>query len=386
MSATVNNAILGSVLRVGTIPSSNATPNFFPYPRGKLYSMDGGLISYSYDYYTQSNIFSWIGPNGDNVLFNNNPIFNKFLSDGFGTVYSGCWFDTEYNKWGAIPKPSPTENGIISYLSLTGAQPSYRSFPLPLFFGPLISTNYFKQSYAPDGGYAKTFIYAGIDQIIASFVEGNNQFKQLEFSIPYGISNMDFNGVPISGTSYPYLPAQPLYSTMSQGILYRPGPSKSLFLIPVEDTLGGRVHFLNSSGVINSGVWYKTIFEQSGFYLGRLWNGFVFNNLFTNYTGCCYTEDCITFYPLIDVMNNVDFGTGIFGLNAGSGASCFMSGFGFSYLANYDNGNNGLTQAAYKIYPAFNFSPLIPDKFFVPNICGCNNSAPILKNGVIQHA
>ena len=392
MNANVHNAILGPVLRVGTIPSTNATPNF-TIPVGTQ-SLDGGLLS-STSTGTIAPQCWWIGPDGQNSA----PILDAFITDGFKDIWSGCWYDPIYSVWGTIPSVNRqnVKAGVGYLQNLGGAGVfSYSTFPMPLFSNQLFHTGFYSQSSVVNGlygGYANNFSYSSIDNILLNSVidscgaAGTYQ-SQTTMAMPYGV--LGIGGLAAQGAPY-----------LNQSILSGTGCPLSAYLQYFELYLTGPVYRSpngNIYSMINvnytwywfdkDGNWHNSIVTGSGIYIGRLWDGFVFIGMFTNYSGCVYTEDMITFYPLIDIAGNIDFTQeGNFGiLFDGRGINYFMSGFGFSYLANYLQGLNPLTQAAYKIYPAFNFNPLIPDKFFVPNVCGCNNSAPILKNGVIQHA
>jgi hypothetical protein len=398
MSASFNNAILGPYLRVGTIPSVPKSPAFFTETT-TVHSMDGGLVTTNGlagagGYVAPVTLnFWWIGPDGTSLDLTNNGATNQLAYDGYGDMYSGCWFDTEYNRWGAIPNPlNQHGKSYISYFTLYGKNytPFYSQFPDVLFLDPLIAIGYFNQNYHYlNGGFSNNFCYGGIDQVICctfpEFCDNQTNFIPMEISIPYGVSDMDFSGSKVGNTTLcgAISAAAPPMAYFSCGHNYRPGPGKDLFNIP--SALNGYYFYnMSSSGVVNSGRWHMTTPTANPRYVGRLWNGFIFCNVFTNYTGCVYTDDMITFYPLKDISGIIDFSNATFFGFTGNSQSFFMSGFGFSYLAVYNQLTTPFTQAAYKIYPAFNFNPLIPDKQFVPNICGCNNT-PILKNGVIQH-
>ena len=413
MSASFNNAVLGLVLRVGTIPSANLTPNF-NIDLTTVYSMDGGLITSNGNVATlsppptPSGDFWWIGPDGENKAFSNDPNLLNFAYDGYSDNYSGCWFDTEKNMWGAVESIYLRGENNISYLNIdkNTLNTFYGRFSVPLFFGPLISGGYYSQTPLNlTGGFSNNFSYAGIDQVICNtYLQSGHCIYNIpyEISIPYGDVNMDFNGaIYYSAYGLPCTqpsPAAPSPVYFGIGPVYRPGYGKNLFSFPSFGR-SNKFNFIISTNNINSGQWHNTsVGTAVPQYVGRLWNGFVFINTFTTYTGCVYTEDCITFYPLLDITGNIDFSNGNnFGnvnIDSALNVTCctlFMTGYGYGYVANYMpqkniQGTQPPSQAAYKIYPAFNFNPLVPDKFFVPNICGCNNSAPILKNGVIQHA
>jgi len=387
MSANVHNAILGPVLRVGTIPSANATPNF-AIPNNPQ-SLDGGLITNNGQLSgTIAPACWWIGPDGQNSA----PILDRFITDGFKDIWSGCWYDPIYSIWGAIPSVNRqnVKAGVGYLQNLGGAGAfSYSTFPMPLFTNQLFNTGFYSQSSVNNGlygGYANNFSYSSIDNILLNSKEdscGNpgTYQSQTTIAMPYGTLGIGglVRGAPYSGTgSCPLSPYVPYFTLYLTGPNYR-SPNGNIYSMINENTTW---YWFDKDG-----NWHNSIVTGAGMYLGRLWNGFVFIGMFTNYSGCVYTEDMIIFHPLLDITGNIDFTTGYFGLfGAAITMNFFMSGFGFSYLANYYKGISPLTQAAYKIYPAFNFSPLIPDKFFVPNVCGCNNSAPILKNGVIQHA
>jgi len=394
MSANVHNAILGPVLRVGTIPSSNATPNF-AIPNGAQ-SLDGGLITnngpLSSTFETIAPACWWIGPDGQNSA----PILDRFITDGFKDIWSGCWYDPIYSIWGTIPSVNRqnVKAGVGYLQNLGGAGAfSYSTFPMPLFTNQLFHTGFYSQSSGNGlyGGYANNFSYSSIDNILFNSTEGScgNQGtyqSQTTMAMPYGtlgIGGLAVQGAPYHTASITGCPFSP-YAEYFAGYLIGPNyrsPNGNIYNMSNENTTW---YWFDKDG-----NWHNSIVTGGGMYLGRLWNGFVFNSMFTNYSGCVYTEDMIIFQPLMDITGNIDFTVAAnFGLvGSGQTMNFFMSGFGFSYLANYFyTGYTPLTQAAYKIYPAFNFSPLIPDKFFVPNVCGCNNSAPILKNGVIQHA
>ena len=391
MSANVHNAILGPVLRVGTIPSANATPNF-AIPGGTQ-SLDGGLITNNGVHSgTSRTIIApacwWIGPDGQNSA----PILDRFITDGFKDAWSGCWYDPIYTIWGTIPSVNRqnVKAGVGYLQNLGGAGAfSYSTFPMPLFTNQLFNTGFYSQSTTGNGlygGYANNFSYSSIDNILLnSKVDSGGNLctyqSQTTMAMPYGtlgIGGLAVQGAPYliqsGGTSCPLSPYAQFFLYYLMGPNYR-SPNGNIYnMINLNYTW----YWFDKDG-----NWHNSIVSGSGTYLGRLWNGFVFHGMFTNYSGCVYTEDMIIFQPLLDITGNIDFTEAA---HFGQTNNFFMTGFGFSYLANYYQSFTPFTQAAYKIYPAFNFSPLIPDKFFVPNVCGCNNSAPILKNGVIQHA
>ena len=373
MVATFNNAILGPVLRVGTIPSLNASPNF-SLPSG-VQSLDGGLLTNNGN---QSGTMPgtiapqcwWIGPDGHNSA----PVLDKFLYDMFKDVYSGGWFDPINNAWGTVQSPFLNAKPSIGYLrNLNGLGDfSYSTFRIPAVLNAIKTTGiYDNVSYALYGGYANNFIYGGIDQIIVNATMGvcgsNGSYSsQIEVSIPYGLFGMDYSGSPYNINAATGCPvestASPLFDYWIVGPIYRPYKGRGLYSTVA--SAGNQYNFTD-----NSGHWIQTTFNSSPIYLGRLWDGFVFSGAFTTYSGCVFTEDFITFRPLLDITGQIDFSNqGYFGF----GSIYFMNSLGYSYLANYNQSTTPYTQAAYKIYPAFNFTPMVPDSFFIPSVCGCN--------------
>ena len=386
--------IIGPSLRVGTIPSVNLSPDFnIPSSHAApAVSLDGGLITNNYFVGTSGNPLTtqmwWIGPDGQNSA----PSLPQFSEDGFADRWSGCWFDTIYNVWGALASQNGPQRPAIGFLQNYNGKFTYNKFPMPLLTNALAHLGFYTQNNVntgPYGGYANNFVYGGIDQLIVAWtspacISGGSSIVNvpISLSLPYGIEGMDFNGSPFSGggANCPIIPAGLYFGSYPP--IYRL-PNKTLIQPFYYAGFTGNPIVLGST-LDNNQNWHSP--STSNIYTiypkGRIFNGFVVAVYpINNNVQICYTEDMMTFYPLLDITGNLDFTSGSsFGLPY----NYFHSGFGYSYLASYYN--LGLHKAAYKIYPAFNFSPLIPDKFFVPNVCGCNNSAPILKNGVIQHA
>jgi hypothetical protein len=270
---------------------------------------------------------------------------------------------------------------------------TYSRFPMPLFTTALFFLGFYSQSdttSVPYGGYANNFSYSSIDNIsfnarVAYCGTSGSYQTEVTISMPYGLTGLGgVNSAAYMGaveTGCPIIsPYANYFADFLKGPNYRLPASGHVCCITNAGT-GSDAYFYTDAG-----HWHKTQGLNNPTFLGRLWDGLVFTSVFTHYSGCVYTEDMITFYPLLDITGQIDFtNNSNFGLQPDAlGTVFFMSGFGYSYLANYLQGTTPFTQAAYKIYPAFNFNPLIPDKQFVPNICGCNNT-PILKNGVIQH-
>ncbi len=375
--------ILGPVLKVGTIPSRYACPNFLGYEVGSA-PMDSGLITLSSSLNPSLNNY-FIGPDGFSIDLTGDSNTERFINDTFQNRASGSWFDTQRNCWFAIPNAYYKYNAYVSSYGIYNNKTFYSNSSSGLVLAALSAGGYFENTNTanPGGGelgsgFSNNFCYAGPDQFIAVNMPliGCYQSIPTEISYPYGVTGMDFVGSVTNVSGYSSCPPYPFaLSNFDPGLIsigpsYRPSKISPLFCF------GGLA--VDRMLAYKSGNWFGTVFYASPIFLGRLWNGFVLSYVFKNYTGCVYTEDCITYYPLIDITNNLDFTNpewfGLSNYNIGRAvvSNYFNSGFGFAYLANYTKGISNFTQAAYKIYPAFNFRPLVPDSFYVPSICGCN--------------
>ncbi len=380
MSASYNNAILGPSLRVGVIPSVSLSPNINFGESVTL--MDGGLIAQNDSFPLTSDLFYWIGPNGDYVNFRD----NYFVNCVWGNRWSGGWYDPINSVWGALPAfflppqdstaPKYGSNPRIVYLQNVG-NGIFRSssFNSTLMYAALTNSFYSTLS-GPNAGYSNNFSYAGIGEIICNNVfnscsQNNYSNTLFSLSIPYGIINLDFKSASYYSNGNlgcpPISPASPSYY-WTVTTHYWLGRGRGMVIAP--GILNSFTDIISFDG---NGQWHRTSTgSNTSFYIGRLWDGFVCINVFTSYRGCVYTTDFITFYPLYDITNTLDFSNmNNFGNNA-NGINYFMDGFGYSYLANFYQNKNPFNKAAYKIYPAFNFTPLIPDSFFIPSVCGCN--------------
>ena len=389
----------GAILRVGTIPSTNSCPQA-GVSSDDLQIHDGGLASLVG---SGTNVY-WIGPDGTFIQNNKNnmPLF----ADVENTIWGGGWFDPIQNMWGSIPgvnDPSGRLPGTQGYTYLQDGNFKYSSFYNKNIQS--ILNSYYKASpnwllYTPGntgnvpnyiGNYPFNMTYGGIDTfIVNSFVYSSEpQWSAVQVLTPLGDSLAGITGYA-AGVS----------PSVSYAPVYNDGPYitfTNLYLIGFQISyMNSPVYWLNGKMFITGcsiaaypnqaigyydsqqNLHYAFINETSTYskaFVGRLWNGFVYKNVFSDYLGCCYTEDLITFYPLKDITGQVDFTQHQnFGTYTSNGFfSFFMSGFGYSYLAVYNNNNLGvLTQAAYKIYPVFNFTPMVPDSFFIPSVCGCN--------------
>ena len=370
MVATYNNAILGPPLKVGVIASANSTPNFSTSQL--ITPMDGGLISQQ-----QPNILplnyqcNWIGPDGTYA----SPILKNLIEDGYDTPYGGIYFDPIYDTWVSIGGNTGKRlSGNIGTTFCNNGAFTYKSFAPKLVANALNYTGFFSQSTVNmHNGFGCNFFWAGKDRIGLSHLKTpivNNGITIYNYtasvSVPYGLLNYNLPSVVIS-SSISKSPPNPSFVYWVIGPVYRQTDYSGLFL--AQPDLFNRILCKTDF----AGNFKSTSYSGPGpQYTGRLFNGFVFTDVFNNYHGCVYTEDFVTFYPLLDITNTIDFSNGFFGIRL-AGHNTFNSAFGFSYLANYNNVNNpGLTQAAYKIYPAFNFTPMVPDSFFIPSVCGCN--------------
>jgi len=371
-SVNVINALLGAPLRVGTIPSINACPNF---NNSALRSMDGGLVTPNPNSgpatvaYSVSNLFYWIGPNGDYLTSGSDSNFSRYASDVYAEPGNGGFYDPVFSVWYGIPNSNALFPGkdYVSQFRINNNNKSFYSNFLPgyggFFTDPLIAAGYFaKEHIYPYGGiyfgngFSTNFTYGGIDQVICiTFPNPScNSLSPMEISYPYGVTGMDFMGAPYitNNNNCPVAPNLSSYFSVMQSVYngpnYRVGTDRPVIFLGNLSTNKSIIIATNSGGGLYAN-WIVVKFGLVPNYVGRLWDGFVFTNAFTNYGGCVYTEDCITFRPLIDITDNLNFSESVyFGLN-GNINSFFMNGFGFSYLANYRRGTSPFTQAAFKI-------------------------------------
>ena len=380
MVATYNDAILGAPLKIGVIPSANVSPNF-AITNGTQ-TNDGGLLTNNGP--SSANIppayspqFWWIGPDGQNSA----PILSQFAQDMFGSVWAGGWYDPIYSQWLTVPSPFLGNPAIGALFNDGAGNFTYKRFNPKLVTNAISYTGIYTQPpHKLYGGYANNFLYGGLDLLIVNGITmpcainpAGTYNTEIPVTIPYGLFE-GLNGAvyecgPVSDGCPGLSGAAPFWSDWVLGPVYRPLPNGGLY----STITGGTGDLLNFSDY--NGQWHQTTSNSSPTYLGRLWNGFVFSGVFTQYGGCVYTEDYITFYPLYDITGQIDFSLdGHFGIQQdGIGANFFMNGFGYSYLANYVQGITPFTQAAYIIYPAFPFLRMtVPDSFFIPSVCGCN--------------
>ena len=374
MSASFNTAVLGPALRVGVLASLNASPGF--PPGGTFQTFDGGLVgSAQANTWPTSSQCYWIGPDGTC----SSPVLQNMINDGYDTQYGGIYFDPVHDAWVSIG--GNTGKRISGTIGMTFCNPlngsfTYRSFMPKLVSNALNYTGFFSQSQTNmANGYGANFFWAGIDRIGLSSlntpIEVNGVTWYLytqSVSLPYGLLNWNFPPVPVS-TASSTVPPNPYFSDWILGPVYRQTDYSGLVLGKL-GTAFGRYNFFRTDF---SGNFNSTAASGVSTLLGRLFNGFVYDKVFPSYSGCVYTEDFVTFHPLVDITGQIDFTqVQYFGLNQLGTGTYFHSAFGFSYLANY-SGNAPFTKAAYKIYPAFPFIPMtVPDSFFIPSVCGCN--------------
>ena len=393
--------IKGPVLRLGTIPSLTLCPQVVTLG-DSLQIHDGGLASD----YTSGNVY-WIGPDGQFIQSSKSAM--PMFSDIENTIWGGGWFDPLQNAWASIPgvnDPSGRLPGTMGYTTLVNGNFRYGSFynkNLAPILNPYYSASPNLLLYTPgQTGNVGTYIgnwpfnmsYGGVDTFIVNSVVYYGTSKWSAINVEFPIGDSINNGPGVVGYAAgvtagspqsvandgPYIAFSNVdsidfqLSYMNAPVYYQFGKvfitGCSVGANPTQS-----IGYYDANGNLH----YAQINETSTYskaFVGRLWNGFVYKNVFSDYSGCCYTEDLITFYPMLDITGNVDFTNNAnFGTYTSlSNFSWFMTGFGFGYLANYYTAKKGayLSQAAYKIYPAFNFSPMIPDSFFIPSVCGCN--------------
>ena len=394
MSATYNNAILGPPLKVGVIASANATPNFV-IPDNSVglssgVSLDGGLITSngpnSPTLPTPSDQYWWIGPDGTTSA----PILSDFTKGAYSSFLSGLWFDPEYNVWGIVTDPAKVPYRL-GYLFNNNGSFSYKAFKVSLVLNA-IDYYYFSSPPNPQNfvtNFSNNFIYGGIDRLVLGTINTQYGTTSTELMIPYGVTSQNYAGAYTSkgAPDTCLLTNNEIFPAYSGGPVYRTVNKNLICTLALNNSPPCNGDASKNYGLLFSdsqGQWHVSYFNSNlPAYVGRLWNGFVYAitalntnhvNPIDNYTGCVYTEDNITFYPLVDITGQIDFTQsqnfgllGAYQLN-----TYFMSGFGYSYLAAY-SGYSVFSQAAYKIYPAFPFLPMtVPDSFFIPSVCGCN--------------